>query len=99
MIEESRQAPRYYSRSPITVAVVPCKKTGNVGECLDIDALKRKLEHTESAMTKIIARMTQIVPKDQVRLLMIYPATHLIVLFYTHHPLLLTLFLSWAASH
>lgn len=35
-------------------------------DLLDIEELKRKLEETENAMTKIIARMSQIVPKTQV---------------------------------
>lgn len=41
---------------------------------LDIEELKRKLEETESAMTKIIARMSQIVPKatTQVSLMIFY---------------------------
>lgn len=39
---------------------------------LDIEALKKKLEDTESAMTKIIARMSQIVPKTQVSLIILF---------------------------
>lgn len=35
-------------------------------DLLNIEELKRKLEATETAMTKIIARMSQIVPKTQV---------------------------------
>lgn len=51
---------------------------------LDIEELKRKLEETESAMTKIIARMSQIVPKTQVSFI-IYPFTALILSI--SHPL------------
>lgn len=42
---------------------------------LDIEELKRKLEETESAMTKIIARMSRIVPKSQVSLLLLFPSS------------------------
>lgn len=42
------------------------KRQGDDNNCLDIEELKRKLEETESAMTNIIARMSQIVPKSQV---------------------------------
>lgn len=35
-------------------------------DLLDIAALKQKIAETEIAMTKIIARMSQIVPKTQV---------------------------------
>lgn len=42
------------------------KRQWDDNNCLDIEELKRKLEETESAMTNIIARMSQIVPKSQV---------------------------------
>lgn len=41
-------------------------------DLLDIEELKRKLEDTENAMTKIIARMSQIVPKTQVSYKLIF---------------------------
>lgn len=44
---------------------------------LDIEELKRKLEETESAMTKIIARMSQIVPKTTTQV-------SLMILYYSH---------------
>lgn len=40
--------------------------TDNSRDLVDIEELKRKLEETENAMTNIIARMSQIVPKPQV---------------------------------
>lgn len=50
----------------------PPTYTEDEKDYLDIEALKRKLEETESAMTKIIARMSRIVPKTQVRLLICF---------------------------